>query len=60
MSRMKAVAVGFSMAWQAESRERPDGDVAAGRLAMFRGGSVPKDPTDVHLSCVDVGTRVAR
>ena len=34
---MKAVAVGFSVAWPAESRERPDGDVAAGRLAMFRG-----------------------
>ena len=33
---MKAVAVGFSMAWQAESRERPDGDAAAGQLAMFR------------------------
>ena len=33
---MKAVAVAFSMAWQAEPRERPDGDAAAGRLAMFR------------------------
>jgi hypothetical protein len=33
---MKAVAVGFSMAWQAEVREGPDGDAAAGRLAMFR------------------------
>lgn len=33
---MKAVAVAFSMAWQAESRERPDGDAAAGRLAVFR------------------------
>jgi hypothetical protein len=33
---MKAVAVAFSMAWQAESRERPDGDAAAGQLAMFR------------------------
>ena len=33
---MKAVAVAFSMAWQADSREGPDGDAAAGRLAVFR------------------------
>ena len=34
---MRAVAVAFSMAWQTEARECPDGD-AAGWLVMFRRG----------------------